>query len=56
MTTAAVFNYMKTQNRPYSVNDVVTNLHNEYNKTSIQKSVDQLVAQGKLFEKVKLDL
>ncbi|XP_071558640.1 homologous-pairing protein 2 homolog [Temnothorax nylanderi] len=52
MTTAAVYNYMKTQNRPYSVNDVVTNLHNEYNKNAVQKAMDQLVSDGKLFEKV----
>lgn len=47
---------MKTQNRPYSANDVVTNLHNEYNKTAVQKALDQLVTDGKLFEKVKPDL
>ncbi|XP_011690222.1 PREDICTED: homologous-pairing protein 2 homolog [Wasmannia auropunctata] len=52
MAKAAVYNYMKTQNRPYSVNDVVTNLHNEYNKNAVQKAMDQLVADGKLFEKV----
>ncbi|KAL6256856.1 hypothetical protein P5V15_011791 [Pogonomyrmex californicus] len=52
MAIAAVYNYMKLQNRPYSVNDVVTNLHNEYNKTAIQKAMDQLVIDGKLFEKV----
>ncbi|KAL0123308.1 hypothetical protein PUN28_005684 [Cardiocondyla obscurior] len=52
MAVEAVYNYMKTQNRPYSVNDVVTNLHNEYNKTAIQKVMDKLVTEGKLFEKV----
>lgn len=53
MATATVYNYMKTQNRPYSVNDVVMNLQNEYNKTVVQKAMDQLVTDGKLFEKVK---
>lgn len=53
MATAAVYNYMKIQNRPYSVNDVVTNLHNEYNKVVVQKAMDQLVTDGKLFEKVE---
>lgn len=52
MATAAVYNYMKTQNRPYSVNDIVTNLHNEFGKSAVQKSMDQLVVDGKLFEKV----
>ncbi|XP_036146144.1 homologous-pairing protein 2 homolog isoform X2 [Monomorium pharaonis] len=52
MAVEVVYNYMKTQNRPYSVNDVVTHLHNEHNKTVVQKAMDQLVADGKLFEKV----
>ncbi|KZC06167.1 Homologous-pairing protein 2 like protein [Dufourea novaeangliae] len=43
---------MKVQNRPYSVNDVVSNLHNEYGKTSVQKAIEKLVAEGKIFEKV----
>jgi len=52
MATDAVYKYMKMQNRPYSVNDIVTNLHNEYNKTMVQKAMEQLVTDGKLFEKV----
>jgi len=52
MATEAVYNYMKIQNRPYTVNDIVTNLHNEYNKIAVQKAMDQLVADGKLFAKV----
>ncbi|KYN38970.1 Homologous-pairing protein 2 like protein [Trachymyrmex septentrionalis] len=52
MTTIAVYNYMKMQNRPYSVNDVVTNLLNEHSKTAVQKAMDELVKKGKLFEKV----
>jgi len=52
MAMDAVYKYMKMQNRPYSVNDIVTNLHNEYNKTVVQKSMEQLVTDGKLFEKV----
>ena len=47
-----VYQYMKVQNRPYSINDIVSNLHHEYGKTSVQKSIDKLVAGGKLFEKV----
>lgn len=53
MATNAIYNYMKTQNRPYSVNDIVSNLHNEYNKTAVQNAVDSLVADRKLFEKVR---
>ncbi|KYM96459.1 PREDICTED: homologous-pairing protein 2 homolog [Cyphomyrmex costatus] len=52
MTATAVYNYMKMQNRPYSVNDVVTNLHNEHSKNAVQKAMDELVTNGKLFEKV----
>lgn len=53
MAGDAVYNYMKIQNRPYSVNDVAANLHNEFSKTVVQKVMDQLVQNGKLFEKVK---
>lgn len=52
MAANAVYKYMKTQNRPYSVSDIVTNLHNEHTKTAVQKAMDQLVTDGKLFEKV----
>ncbi|KOC62410.1 Homologous-pairing protein 2 like protein [Habropoda laboriosa] len=47
-----VYNYMKIQNRPYSVNEIVSNLHNEYGKTAVQKAVENLLSQGKIFEKV----
>lgn len=47
-----VYKYMKVQNRPYSINEIVSNLHNEYGKTAVQKAVDKLVSDGKLFEKV----
>ncbi|XP_076298231.1 homologous-pairing protein 2 homolog [Lasioglossum baleicum] len=50
--TDIVYKFMKVQNRPYSINDIVCNLHNEYGKTSVQKAVDKLVAEGKIFEKV----
>ncbi|XP_076658520.1 homologous-pairing protein 2 homolog [Halictus rubicundus] len=50
--TDIVYKFMKVQNRPYSINDIVCNLHNEYGKTSVQKAVDKLVAEGKVFEKV----
>ncbi|KAG6804066.1 homologous-pairing protein 2 [Apis mellifera caucasica] len=47
-----VYKYMKIQNRPYSINDLVSNLHNEYGKVAVQKAVDKLVAEGKIFEKI----
>lgn len=47
-----VYNFMKLRNRPYSINDIVSNLHNEYGKTAVQKTIDKLVANGKIFEKV----
>lgn len=47
-----VYRYMKLQNRPFTINDVVLNLHNEYGKTAVQKAMDKLVIEGKIFEKV----
>ncbi|XP_024936885.1 homologous-pairing protein 2 homolog [Cephus cinctus] len=52
MATEAVCEYLKIQNRPYSVNDIVMNLHNEYGKSAVQKALDQLVSKGKVFEKI----
>lgn len=46
-----VFDYFVAQNRPYNVTDVVSNLHNEYKKSEIQKAIDTLVATEKLLEK-----
>ncbi|EZA54034.1 Homologous-pairing protein 2-like protein [Ooceraea biroi] len=44
---------MKTQNRPYSVNDLVTSLHTyKYSKPEVQQVMNQLVTDGKLFVKV----
>ena len=40
---AAVLDYLTKQNRPYSVNDIVSNLHKEHGKTAVQKAVDNLV-------------
>ena len=37
---------MEKQNRPYSVTDIVSNLHGEYSKTQIQKALQQLVDDG----------
>lgn len=47
-----VYEYMKKQNRPYSLVDIFNNLHKEHGKTAVQKAIDQLVSNGKLCEKV----
>ncbi len=52
-TKSAVLSYLTAQNRPYSTNDVVSNLHNEHGKTAVQKALDILVAEGKVGEKVR---
>lgn len=47
----AVFTYMKSQNRPYSVLDVFQNLHKKYGKTAITKAMEALSENCKLLEK-----
>lgn len=42
---------MLDQNRPYSAGDILNNLHKEFGKTCIQRTLDQLVSEGKLKEK-----
>lgn len=48
----AVLKYLKSQNRPYSANDITQNLHKEYGKTAIQKALDDLSQEEKIREKV----
>ena len=43
--------YLAKVNRPYSLNDIVQNLHNEVTKAAAQKALDRLVALGKVNEK-----
>ena len=52
-TSKAVYDYLLSTNRPYSVNDIVMNLHKEHGKAAVQRVVDSLVTEGKL--KVKLN-
>ena len=52
VTSQAVYAYLMSTNRPYSVNDIFMNLHKEHGKTAVQKVLDQLVADGKLKIKV----
>ncbi|XP_047370048.1 homologous-pairing protein 2 homolog [Vespa velutina] len=52
MAMDTVYKHLKIQNRPYSVNDIVLNLHNEFGKSAVQKAIDHLLTEGKIFEKV----
>ena len=52
VTQAAVYDYLRSTNRPYSVNDIFMNLHKEHGKPTVQRVLDQLVAE----EKVKIKL
>lgn len=52
MATEAILKYLTAQNRPFSANDIFMNLHKEYGKTAVQKSLDVLVEKGKVKEKV----
>jgi 26S proteasome regulatory subunit (ATPase 3-interacting protein) len=47
-----IIHYLRDQNRPYSSNDIFSNLHEEIKKPAVQKALDQLVEQGKITEKV----
>lgn len=51
MATPAVLKYLQNQNRPFSANDLVSNLK-DYGKSAIQKGLDDLVSKGKVLEKV----
>ena len=47
-----VIKYLRDQNRPYSTNDIFSNLHEEIKKPTVQKALDKLVEQGRITEKV----
>lgn len=53
-TEAAVLQYLTSQNRPYSVNDIVLNLHKEHGKTAVQKALDTLVEVFKILCMIRL--
>ena len=52
-TLKAVNDYLISTNRPYSVNDIVMNLHKEHGKAAVQRVLDQLVEENKM--KIKLN-
>uniref|UniRef100_A0A8D8WL41 Homologous-pairing protein 2 homolog n=1 Tax=Cacopsylla melanoneura TaxID=428564 RepID=A0A8D8WL41_9HEMI len=49
--TEAIFKYLKQTNRPYSVNDIIQNLHKKYNKTVVQNALDELVKADHVMSK-----
>lgn len=50
MTEEAVFNYLKSTNRPYSANDIHGNLQS-YGKKDITKALESLVEKEKILTK-----
>lgn len=52
LAITAVLDYLNKQNRPYSVIDILNNLHKEHGKTAITKACELLAEQGKIKEKV----
>ncbi|RWS24808.1 homologous-pairing protein 2-like protein [Leptotrombidium deliense] len=51
-TNSAILKYLTESNRPYSVNDIVNNLHKEYGKAAVIKALEALVENGKVVEKI----
>ncbi|XP_063990682.1 homologous-pairing protein 2 homolog [Diachasmimorpha longicaudata] len=51
-TVEEVHNFLKTQNRPYNFNDIVSKLPNEKSKAAIQQALEKLKKEKKIFEKV----
>ncbi|KAL7068137.1 hypothetical protein ACR3K2_14070 [Cryptosporidium serpentis] len=43
----AIYDYMKIQNRPYSIQNVVDNLHNIYSKKQVTEEMERLAGEGK---------
>ncbi|XP_067936141.1 homologous-pairing protein 2 homolog [Watersipora subatra] len=48
---AGVLTYLEQQNRPYSAVDIFNNLHKEYGKTLVVKTLEQLAEKGSIKEK-----
>ncbi|XP_017460739.1 PREDICTED: homologous-pairing protein 2 homolog [Rhagoletis zephyria] len=51
-STKAVKEYLKKTNRPYSSNDIVNNLQSKFNKATVVKALDALVADSIVCERV----
>jgi hypothetical protein len=52
MVEEEVLKYLENTNRPYSVNNIVLNLHDQFGKGAIQKALDTLVANNFVLEKI----
>lgn len=48
----AVLAYLTKQNRPYSAVDIFSNLHKEFGKTAVQRSLEILASKGIITEKI----
>lgn len=46
-----VKNYLKEQYRPYSVSDLILNLHNKVNKVTMTKCLESLVSSKEIISK-----
>lgn len=51
MTSEAVYTFLKNENRPYSVGDILQRLGDIHGKSSVQKTLDKLVEKQKVIEK-----
>lgn len=49
--SGAVLAYLTKQNRPYSAVDIFSNLHKEFGKTAVQRSLEKLASKGTITEK-----
>jgi len=47
----AILEYLEQQNRPYSAVDIYNNLHKEFGKTAVEKSLETLSEDGKIDKK-----
>lgn len=46
-----ILQYLNQQNRPYSAVDIFNNLHKEFGKTAVVKSLESLTEKNKIIEK-----
>lgn len=51
MASEAVYKFMKDQNRPYSLTEILQNVGKDLGRTAVQGALDKLVDKDKLFVK-----
>lgn len=49
---AVIKDYLYSQNRPYSLNDIINNLQNKFNKSTATKVLESLVSSSEICEKI----